>query len=129
MSTQIFLTKAYFFQKITIFHKISKLSYSDLIFRHFLWFSEFGEENKMWLKFNFTYYGTIPASDFAFFIAFIRQISNVLEFLMKSEFVAQHNNLTIFIDYVYFFAWNKSLCPRFINYTSYRSPRTYLNIN
>ena len=74
VSTQIFLTEAYFFQKIENFQKIFEFFYSGLILVYFCSFSEFDEENKLALKFNFTYWERISAPDFDFFIDFLKQI-------------------------------------------------------
>ena len=82
--------EAYFFQKNAFFLQNFELFDSGLVFRHFPTFLEFGEENKLVLKCNFTYCERIPASDFVFFTDFSYQIQNTSEFLAKSEFVAQH---------------------------------------
>ena len=60
--------------------------FSGIFLRPFLLFLEFVEENKVALKLNFTYWGTIPVSDFAFFIDFFHQIWKASEFPAKKKF-------------------------------------------
>ena len=55
LSSRIFLTETYFFQKSACFQFFFELFDSGLIFGHLPYFLEFGEENKLALKFNFTY--------------------------------------------------------------------------
>ena len=55
VSTQILLTEAYFYEKIAFYHQNFELFVSGLVSGHFPLFWEFGQENKLALKFNFTW--------------------------------------------------------------------------
>ena len=90
-------------------HQNFELFDSGLGFRHFSMFWNLVKK-KISLKFNFTYQVRLPASDLASFIDFSYQNQNTTEFLAKSEFVAQHYILTIFLPFIPFlpkvgFSW------------------------